>query len=127
MRTHGLGVLAVVAVCAGGCGGDAGGGPSDPYAPPPGQPPGTPGGATSSASVSMSGSQFVPASVSVKAGGTVTWTNNDAVAHTATGTGFDTGSLGTNASSSKTFANVGTFNYSCSFHAGMTGQVIVVQ
>lgn len=126
MRTSGLAVLAV-AVCAYGCGGDAGGGPSDPYVPPPSQPPGTPGPAESSAAVSMSGLQFVPATVSIKAGGTVTWTNNDAVAHTATGTGFDTGTLGNRASSSKTFASVGTFNYVCSLHAGMNGQVVVVQ
>jgi plastocyanin len=42
------------------------------------------GSAVSSAAVSISGFAFAPASVTVKPGGVVTWTNNDATHHTVT-------------------------------------------
>jgi len=42
------------------------------------------GSATTSASVSITGFTFSPASVTVKPGGIVTWTNNDNANHTVT-------------------------------------------
>ncbi|MFZ1684338.1 MAG: hypothetical protein WAU88_09445 [Candidatus Zixiibacteriota bacterium] len=44
----------------------------------------TAGGTPSLHTVSMSGSAFVPATLTVDVGDTVKWTNNDPVAHTAT-------------------------------------------
>jgi len=70
---------------------------------------------------------FSPASVTIEAGTTVTWTNSDGVTHTATGTGgeFDTGNIASGASASITFDNEGTFNYICSIHPQMTGTIVV--
>lgn len=81
------------------------------------------------ASVSIAGFAFSPASVTVSAGDTVTWTNNDAgVPHTvSSGTGGElaSGQLAGGASYQKTFTTPGTFAYHCDIHPSMTGVVIV--
>lgn len=84
-------------------------------------------------SVSIQSMAFAPATLTVSAGAVVTWSNNDAVAHTVTSdTGlFDSGSLAPagNYSSggtfSYTFATAGTYNYHCTVHPMMTGTIIV--
>ena len=50
--------------------------------------------------VSIAGSSYSPANVTVAVGDTVTWTNSDQISHTATADGgsFDTGPLGNGAS-----------------------------
>jgi plastocyanin len=68
---------------------------------------------------------FSPGSVTVNVGDRVTWTNNDAVAHTATGSGFNTGNIAGGASKSVTFQSAGTFDYICAVHPTMTGTVLV--
>jgi len=68
---------------------------------------------------------FSPASISVTAGTTVTWTNRGAKPHTVTGTGFDSGLMSPGATFSFTFATAGTFSYVCDFHSQMTGTVVV--
>ncbi len=68
---------------------------------------------------------FNPASIVVPVGSTVTWTNQDAVAHTVTGTGFDSGSLAQNATFAHTFTTKGTFAYHCIFHGSMVASVTV--
>jgi plastocyanin len=81
-----------------------------------------------SQSVNISGLAFSPASVSVTAGGTVTWTNNDAgIPHTVTADNgsFDSGNLTTGQSFSQTFNAAGTFAYHCTIHPQMTGTVVV--
>ena len=77
--------------------------------------------------VSIAGSSYSPANVTVAVGDTVTWTNSDQISHTATADGgsFDTGPLGNGASASATFANAGTFAYHCLIHPDMTGTVVV--
>jgi plastocyanin len=78
--------------------------------------------------VSMSGMAFGPASISVTAGTTVTWTNNDAMSHTVTsndGTSFDSGTIAAGSKFSFKFMTAGTYAYHCSFHAGMTGTIVV--
>lgn len=71
---------------------------------------------------------FSPASVTIKTGTTVTWTNDDNVGHTVTS---DSGSLMNSPvmvhgqSYSVTFTNHGTFNYHCSVHPMMHGTVVV--
>ena len=73
---------------------------------------------------------FSPKTLSVKKGTTVTWTNKDSMAHTVTatnGTGPSSGTLGNGASYSYTFATVGTFPYTCTFHSSMQGTVIVTE
>ena len=77
--------------------------------------------------VTISGLAFLPPSVTVTEGDTVTWTNEDGMPHTATGSGgsFDTGTLADGASGAVTFDTAGTFAYICSIHPTMTGTVIV--
>jgi plastocyanin len=77
--------------------------------------------------VQMSGMSFSPATLTVSAGTTVTWKNDDTMAHTSTSdTGaWDTGNLAPGASKTTTFATAGTFAYHCAYHAGMKGTVVV--
>ena len=84
---------------------------------------------TGAAAVDIANFAFNPPTVEVAVGDTVTWTNSDSAAHTATqrpsGSGFQSGTLDPGASYSFTFDTAGTYDYYCEFHAGMTGQVIV--
>lgn len=77
--------------------------------------------------VTIEGFAFSPSTVTVQVGDSVTWTNQDNTAHTATaGDGsFDTESLGTGESSTITFATAGTYAYACAIHPTMTGTVVV--
>jgi plastocyanin len=75
--------------------------------------------------VAISGFSYSPRTVTVNVGDTVTWTNSDAQAHTATGIGWNTGDLGNGESGSVRFQSAGTFDYICGIHPAMTGTVIV--
>lgn len=92
----------------------------------------TPAGATpagtSDTEVTIQDFAFDPPEIEVAVGTTVTWTNQDGVAHTATGVDgvFDTGTLLEGESGSHTFDTTGTFRYVCIFHADMEGSVVVV-
>lgn len=70
---------------------------------------------------------FNPATITVNAGTTVTWTNKDAIAHTVTSDNslFNSGSIGSNGTYSYTFQTAGSFPYHCSIHTMMTGSVVV--
>ncbi|MDQ3694926.1 MAG: ScyD/ScyE family protein [Chloroflexota bacterium] len=70
---------------------------------------------------------FNPSTVTVPVGTTVTWTNADTVAHTASANGgaFNSGNLNPGQSYSHTFAAAGTFDYACLYHPYMTGTIIV--
>jgi plastocyanin len=97
---------------------------SNPYSPPSSSPPPPQG---QSNTVSMYNMAFTPATLTVAVNTTVTWTNNDGVAHTSTSdTGvWDTGSIPAGGSKTTTFATVGTFPYHCSVHPMMTGKIVV--
>ena len=78
-------------------------------------------------SISIVNFTFSPQTLTVSAGTTVTWTNNDSTTHrpiSDTGV-FDGGNLAPNATFSFTFNTAGTFPYHCSIHPSMTGTVIV--
>ena len=70
---------------------------------------------------------FSPASVSVPAGTTVTWTNQDAATHQiASDTGAFMGNpIGQGSSYSFTFTTPGTFPYHCAIHPSMKGTITV--
>ena len=70
---------------------------------------------------------FQPASLSVKAGTTVTWKNTGAVAHTVTAndSSFDSGHVAPGASFQHTFTTAGTYAYHCAIHPAMTATVVV--
>jgi plastocyanin len=75
--------------------------------------------------VTIAGFAFSPKTVTVNVGDSVTWTNNDGVAHTATGSGFNTGNIASGASKTITFNSAGTRTYICTIHPTMTGTVVV--
>ena len=86
----------------------------------------------STAAVVIEGMAFSPASVTVKAGTTVAWTNKDSIAHTVTANGSQSGGpnselLGTGKTYSTTFSAPGTYSYHCTPHPGMKGTVVVVE
>jgi len=65
--------------------------------------------------------------VTIPAGGTVMWTNNDTTSHTATaadGT-WNSGTLAPGATFSRTFPTAGSFSYACTIHPGMVATVTV--
>jgi plastocyanin len=65
--------------------------------------------------------------VSVSVGDTVTWMNNDSVAHTSTsdGNGWNSGVVAPGGKFSFAFQNAGTFSYHCAIHPGMVGSIVV--
>lgn len=90
---------------------------------------GSSGAAAASAKVDIANFDYAPKAITVKTGGSITWTNSDDANHTATqspgGSGFDTGTLAKGDSKTVTFDTPGTFQYVCLFHAFMTGTVTV--
>jgi plastocyanin len=76
--------------------------------------------------VSIENMSFNPSTLSVTAGTTVIWTNNDMVTHTVTSTPalFDSGSIAPGSTFSFTFKNAGTYSYYCKIHTSMTGKVV---
>lgn len=80
--------------------------------------------------VTIADMAFAPAKITVKKGTTVTWTNQDSVAHnviTTGGQGPKSKNLEKGASYSFTFDTVGTFDYECTIHPSMTGTVTVTE
>jgi len=70
---------------------------------------------------------FSPATTTVKAGTTVTWTNRDQDAHTVTASKgpFRSKTLNPGDTFSFTFTTAGTFEYLCTIHPFMTATVVV--
>jgi plastocyanin len=71
---------------------------------------------------------FNPAEITVPVGGSVTWTNNDTVPHTATGQDravLQSGAIAPGESFTQKFDTAGTFDYFCEFHANMKGSIVV--
>jgi plastocyanin len=70
---------------------------------------------------------FAPARLTVKAGTTVTWRNQDDISHIVTASSrlFKSKALDTDDIFSFTFTAPGTYEYFCSLHPRMTGTVVV--
>jgi plastocyanin len=83
--------------------------------------------AQDSATVEIANFAFSPNQLTVTAGTTVTWVNNDSAPHTATGDGgeFDTGTINSGGSASITFDTPGTYTYHCTIHPDMTATIVV--
>lgn len=77
--------------------------------------------------VFIQGMAFSPATITVTAGTTITWTNKDAATHNVTSNPvlFSSGAMGNGATYSFTFADKGTFSYTCTIHPSMKGTVVV--
>jgi plastocyanin len=86
-----------------------------------GQPP------ASNTEVKIDNFSFGPATVTVAAGTTVTWTNRDDIPHTVVSDDkvFKSKVMDTDEKFSFTFAKPGTYSYFCSVHPKMTGKVVV--
>lgn len=86
--------------------------------------------ATAAAKVDIANFAFAPKTITVKAGGTITWTNSDSAEHTATADDhktFDTGTLNQGDTKTVTLKTPGTYTYVCSFHPFMHGTVVVAK
>jgi len=86
---------------------------------------------TATNQVVISGFAFSPAAITITKGETLTWKNDDSVAHTATADvvsafQFTTGTIPSGmVSSPVAFTQVGVFTYHCSIHPTMHGSVTV--
>jgi plastocyanin len=126
-----LSSLLALALVAAGCGGGSdsgGGGNKKAKAPAPAKP--ATGG--KAAQVTMKNIQYKPASVTVKKGETVTWTNEDAANHDVTKTGgpgpkfsSGTGNLKKGDTYKQTLNTPGQVKYVCTVHPGMEGTITV--
>lgn len=88
------------------------------------------GSPPSTATVTTPGNTFNPAAVTLATGGTVTWQFTGSTRHNVTfngaaPTGGNIPDTDAGVSVARTFGTAGTYNYQCTRHAGMTGQVIV--
>lgn len=72
---------------------------------------------------------FSPATLTVRTGTRVTWTNRDDEPHTVTSSGnpraFASGALDTDGTFAFTFDKPGTYPYYCAIHPHMTGVIVV--
>ena len=84
-------------------------------------------GAGPVATVSMDHNAFIPSEITVAPGTTVTWVNTENMPHTVVDSnkGFRYKTLVKDASFSFTFTTAGDFDYVCSIHPNMKGNVIV--
>lgn len=83
--------------------------------------------AVEATTVTIKGFHFAPTEISVAAGATVTWQNQDEEPHTVTGTGgeFRSGAMDGGDSFSFKFDKPGTYHYVCSIHPKMIGTIVV--
>ena len=79
--------------------------------------------------VIVRGYAYTPQTVTIKVGDSVTWANQDAIDHTATADdgSWDTGLISNGKSKSITFDKVGEFDYHCTPHPYMKGEIVVIE
>jgi plastocyanin len=84
---------------------------------------------TGKATIKIANFNFGPATITVPAGSSVTWTNSDDDAHSvvADDKAFRSAPLDTGESYSFTFATPGTYAYHCGLHPQMHGKVVVTR
>jgi plastocyanin len=77
----------------------------------------------------MAGMAFSPTTITVAKGTTITWKNDDGIAHTSTSdTGvWDTGNIPAGGSKTTVFATAGTFPFHCTYHSSMMRGTVTVQ
>jgi plastocyanin len=92
-----------------------------------GAPLAAPAASPAAAVVHIKDFKFVPATLTVAPGTTVTFVNDDQEPHTVTATNhsFDSEGLDTNQKWAHPFAAAGTYAYFCEMHPYMHGTVIV--
>jgi plastocyanin len=83
---------------------------------------------SSAYTVNIKSQSFQPSTLSVPAGTTVTWHNQDNAQHTVTSDingQFDSSAIATGKKFTYTFTNPGSYSYHCSIHPGMKGTIVV--
>jgi len=75
--------------------------------------------------VNISNFAFDPAEVTIQAGKSVKWTNEDSAPHTIKSDTFESPNLSNGQSYMHQFTEKGTYDYSCSIHPSMKGKIIV--
>ncbi|MFZ1213180.1 MAG: cupredoxin family copper-binding protein [Pseudolabrys sp.] len=86
----------------------------------------TPVWAADAAAIKIGNFIFGPQEVKIKAGTTITWTNEDDIPHTVVSpNNFRSKVLDTDGTYSFTFTTPGTYKYFCSLHPHMTGTIVV--
>ena len=80
-----------------------------------------------SRAASLTNTAYAPNPITIAAGDTVSWTNNDTEAHTSIGDdgSWNSGTIAPGATFNRTFTSAGTFTYHCSIHPNMIGTVTV--
>ena len=68
---------------------------------------------------------FNPATLTIKVGSTVTWTNADPMPHQIKSTIFNSAVLNNGDTFKFTFSTIGDYDYSCAIHPSMKGKIIV--
>ncbi|MBP9747401.1 hypothetical protein KBD13_00495 [Patescibacteria group bacterium] len=69
---------------------------------------------------------FVPTTITIKRGTTVTWTNRDIYNHSVKGAGWQSGTLAPNGTYARTFSTTGSFDYTDTFNSGANATINVV-
>jgi plastocyanin len=100
------------------------------YSPPSPTPPDSGGGTPVSivrGADRLTTTAYSPNPITVTTGATITWKNDDTIAHTSTGDdgSWNSGTIAAGATFSRTFSNAGRFTYHCTIHPGMVGTVNV--
>ena len=115
--------LLILAAVSAGCSSAGPAAPAEPAASP------APATSGTAAAVTIQNFAFSPATITVKPGTTVTWTNQDSASHTIMSDGtpaaFSSGTLANGATYQFTFTSPGTYPYHCTIHPSMTGTVVV--
>jgi plastocyanin len=87
----------------------------------------TPAGTSAPPAVTIQNDSFIPATLTVAVGQSVTFTNADDDAHTVTAAdgAFDSKGLDTSGTWHHTFAKPGVYKYFCELHPFMKGTIVV--
>ena len=86
----------------------------------------TPVWAADATAVKIGNFTFGPQEVKIKAGTTITWTNEDDIPHTVVSpNNFRSKVLDTDGMYSFTFTTPGTYKYFCTLHPHMIGTIVV--
>jgi plastocyanin len=112
-----LGILFAFGVILSACGGDDSGGGGG----------GSGDEAACDGDICLSGTQYVPSTLTVAVGDTVTWASIDTPDHTVTADdgSFDSGTLSNGDTFEHTFDAAGDYAFHCEIHASMTGTITV--
>lgn len=80
---------------------------------------------SSGSTVTINNFSFSPSTLTVKAGTTVAWINEDSATHTIKSDVFNSGELNNGQKFEFKFEKTGSFDYSCGIHPSMKGKIII--